>query len=97
MERMTAEAFEALRPHIGRLALDTVQLAREVLVDGVSQSDVARKFNVSRQRVHGAVVRVMAAANDVPKGWEKVELWLPPELAAQARAMEVEARKTVES
>ena len=32
--KMTPEEFDALRPRLGRLSLDTVALAREVLVDG---------------------------------------------------------------
>jgi hypothetical protein len=84
--------FEALRPHLGRLSLDTVELAREILVNGQRQSEVARKHGLTRQRVSGMVSRVLAAENGIPRGWEKMEVWLPPELAAQVKAMAEKAR-----
>ena len=34
--KMAPEEFDALRPRLSRLSLDTVELAREVLVDGRS-------------------------------------------------------------
>lgn len=89
---MTAQEFDELRPRFGRLSLNTVELAREVLVDGKSQSDVARKHGLTRQRVSGMVSRVLAAANKIPRGWEKVEVWLPPELAEKVRKMEADAK-----
>lgn len=89
---MTAEEFDALRPRLGRLSLDTVNRAREVLVDGQRQSEVARKHGLTRQRVSGMVARVLAAAHGIPRGWEKVEVWLPPAVAEQVRTMEADAR-----
>lgn len=97
MAKMTPEEFDALRPRIGRLALDTVQIAREVLVDDDSQADVARRHGISRQRVNSAVNRVIAAANEIPADWERVEVWLPPELAANVRQVEAEARSKLEA
>jgi hypothetical protein len=48
-----------------------------------------------RQRVGAMVERVLAAARDVPKDWERVEVWLPPELAQQVREMEAQAKAKV--
>ena len=89
---MTAQEFDELRPRLGRLSLDTVELAREVLVNGKTQSDVAREHGLTRQRVSGMVSRVIAAANEIPRGWEKVEVWLPPALAEEVRKMEADAK-----
>lgn len=89
---MTANEFEALRPRLGRLALDTVEIARAVLVDGLKPTDVATRHGMTRQRVHGIVQRFRAAAQEVPTGWRRVEVWLPPELAAQVEAMAEKAR-----
>jgi len=89
---MTPEEFEALRPRVGRLSMDTVELARSVLVDGATQSEAAVQHGMSRQRVHGIVQRFKAAAEDLPTDWRRVEVWLPPHLAAQVEAMAREAR-----
>lgn len=85
--KMTAAEFDALRPRLGRLTLDTVEVARAVLVEGLGQTDAAARYGMSRQRVHGIVQRFRAAAEEVPTGWRRVEVWLPPELAAQVEAM----------
>ena len=84
---MTAEEFDALRPLVGRLALDTVEIARAVLVDGMKTSEAASRHSMTRQRVHGIVQRFRAAAQEVPTGWRRIEIWLPPELAMQVEAM----------
>jgi hypothetical protein len=89
---MTPARFDALLPLLGRLSLDTVQIARAVLVDGQTKAEVAKAAGVTRQRVGQAVQRVEAAADTAPEGWEKVELWLPPELARHVEQLAIEAR-----
>lgn len=88
---MTPARFDALLPLLGRLSLDTVQIARAVLVDGQTKAEVAKAAGVTRQRVGQAVQRVEAAADTAPEGWEKVELWLPPELARHVEQLAIEA------
>ena len=90
--KMTAKEFDELRPRLGRLSLDTVDLAREVLVNGKTQSNVAREYGLSRQRVNGMVSRVIAAANEIPLGWKRVDVWLPPDLAEEVQKMEANAK-----
>ncbi|MHA6557396.1 TrfB-related DNA-binding protein [Pseudomonas viridiflava] len=63
---MTAAEFERIQSRLGRLTVDTVQIARRVLVDGKSQAEVAEETGLSRQRVSKMVQRVMAAANEFP-------------------------------
>jgi predicted DNA-binding protein (UPF0251 family) len=89
---ITADEFEALRPRLGRLALDTVEIAHAVLVNGMKPTEAAKHYGMTRQRVHGIVQRFRAAAEEVPTGWRRVEVWLPPELAAQVEAMAEKAR-----
>jgi len=89
---MTRDEFEALRPRLGRLALDTVEIARAVLVDGMKSTEAAHRYGMTRQRVHGIVQRFRAAAQEVPTDWRRVEVWLPPDLAAQVEAMAEQAR-----
>lgn len=94
---MTAEEFDALRPGLGRLTVDTVDIARRVLVDGEAQSVVAKAHGLTKQRVNGMVSRVLALARDVPPGWVKVETWLPPELAEQVHKMAADAKASAEA
>ncbi len=94
--KMTPEEFDALRPRLGRLSLDTVALAREVLVDGRSQVDVAKGHGITKQRVSGMVARVIDAAHDVPATWQRVEVWVPPELVDQVRQLEAQARAALQ-
>ncbi len=89
---MTAEEFDALRPRLGRLALDSFEIARAVLVDGMKTTEAANRYGMTRQRVHGIVQRFRAAAQEVPTGWRRVEIWLPPELAQKVEAMAEQAR-----
>lgn len=89
---LTAKEFDALRPRLGRLAINTVVIARAVLVDGMTQTEAANHYSMTRQRVHGIVQRFRAAAQEVPAGWRRVEVWLPPEVAIQVEAMAEKAR-----
>ena len=85
--RLTADEFAALRPKLGRLAVDTIDVARLVLVDGLPPSEAGARYGMSRQRVYGIEQRFKAAMETMPTRWRKVEVWLPPELAAQVEAM----------
>lgn len=90
---MTPDEFDAVQARLGRMTIDTLRLAREVLVEGKSQAEVAAANNFTRQRINLAVTRVLKAASDVPSDWQKVEVWLPPAMVEQVRNMEVEARQ----
>lgn len=74
------------------MSLDTLTIARAVLVDGETQTEVARKNGLTRQRVHGMVSRVLTAINEIPKGWVRLEIWLPPELAEKVEGMAEKAK-----
>lgn len=84
---MTHEDFDALRPSLGRMAVATVDVARLVLVEGATQADAAARSGMSRQRVYGIMKRFEAARQTLPTDWKKVEVWLPPKLAAEVEAM----------
>ena len=91
---MSAEEFDALLPRLGRLSLDTVRIARAVVVDGHRPADVARTHGMTRQRVNGILRRFQHAEREVPKGWRRVEVWLPPDLAQRVEEMARDARAT---
>ncbi|CAM2164655.1 putative transcriptional repressor protein trfb [Burkholderia latens] len=87
MQKMTAKEFARLLPKLGtrNFSNEAIEIARRVLVDGEAQSHVARDSGVSRQRISSIVQRVTAAGHAVPSTWERVEVWLPPEVAERVR------------
>ncbi len=85
--RMTQAEFDALRPNLGRMALDTIDIARLVLVEGMTQAEVATTYNMSRQRIFGILERFQKTVQAIPRGWRKVEVWLPLDLAAEVEAL----------
>lgn len=89
---MTLAEFEAQLPKLGRLTLNSVNIARAVLVDGLGPAEAGHQHGMTRQRVNGILKRFDALAKQVPKDWRRVEVWLPPELAAQVEAMAEKAR-----
>ena len=90
--KMTAAAFDRARPRLQQFTNTTVEIARVVLVGGLGTSAAAARFHTSRQRVHGIVHRVQAAIQKVPSHWKRVEVWLPPTLAARVKRI---ARQTL--
>ncbi|ONF49443.1 hypothetical protein RSM1_09095 [Methylobacterium radiotolerans] len=89
---MTADQFEAMLPRLGRLTLDTVSIARTVLVDGLRPVDAARLHGTSRQRINAVLRRFEDATREFPADWRHVDVWLPPEQAAQVERMAEAAR-----
>ncbi|WP_083671507.1 TrfB-related DNA-binding protein [Roseomonas gilardii] len=90
--RMTAAEFEALQPRLRRLTIDSYNVARAVFVDGMRPVEVATQHGTSRQRVNGIIRRVEEAMKEFPADWRRVDVFLPPELAAQVERMAEEAR-----
>lgn len=93
---MTDAEFERIKPRLGRLTVDTVQIARRVLVDGIPQKDVAEDAGLTKQRVSSMVRRVLAAAHAIPSDWVRVEEWFPPDVAAKVRKMAADAKASQE-
>lgn len=81
--KMTVREFDALLPRLGRMTFDTVMIARSVLVEGQRPAEAAKQFGTSRQRVHSIINRVQKSAGEIPKSWKRVDVWLPPQWAAQ--------------
>ena len=91
-KKMTPADFDALLPRLGRLTVDTVKIARSVLVDGQRPFEAAAQHGTSRQRVNSILKRVEEAAREFPADWKRVDVWLPPEIAAEVEAMAQRAR-----
>ena len=85
---LRADHFAAALPRLTRRTVGNVELARRILIDGVP----TKSCRTERKRINGMDNRVVAAENEVPPGWECVEVWLLPELAGKVREMADEAR-----
>lgn len=96
-EKMTAKEFKALMPRLKRMTVGNVEVARRVLVDGLSQVEAANESGLTKQRVNSLVKSVQAIAREIPADWEQVEVWLPPELAAQVRQLAADAKARIET
>ena len=98
-KKLTADEFEALRPHLSNFAGKNIEAIRRILVDDVKQKDIAKVLNVSKEAVSamvGQVWKTHLKHGLRPEGWEKVEAVLPKDYAEVVRNMEIIARKRVE-
>lgn len=80
---------------ISKMDPSTIELARQVLVDGRRQADVARDAGVVRQRVSALVKKMLSymdRADPVPAGWKRASVALPIEDWPRVREMEKAAR-----
>ena len=84
LKRIESDLFDHI-VSLSRMKPLSRSMARRVLVDGVSPTEVAKEFGVIRQRVTMAVdvVRRIHGNTGVlqPGGWVTVSLVLPAELA----------------
>lgn len=92
MQQLTEEKFDQLRPKLKRLSVGAVEVAYAVLVQGTSQAEVARQTGRTRSGVQNICKRVMDRIEDIPPGWVKAEVCLPPTLMAKVIQMEKDAR-----
>jgi hypothetical protein len=81
---------------ISRLEPQSIELARQVLVDGRRQADVARAAGTTRQWVSELTKKMQVyieQANPVPEGWQTDTVTLPARDWPKVRAMEAAARR----
>jgi len=85
---MTAKQFEAVKQKLPkRMKEQSIDLARDVLVDGLSIPAAAEKQGLTRERGRVIVDRVLAAKQAFPPGMQHVDVFLPPELAREVKRM----------
>ncbi|MDF4211158.1 TrfB-related DNA-binding protein [Pseudomonas protegens] len=88
--RLTAEEFDEQKHKLRTLAASTTDLARLILVDGMTNTDAARAAKVSRQNVKKAMDRVMALLSDLPSDYVWFEGFMSPQ---RALSLKEEIRK----
>jgi hypothetical protein len=83
---MTAQEFEDSRDKFYALTLQTVDLARLVLVEGKGLTAAAALLGMSKQSANGAMNRVRAALVGVPNEWVLYQGMMSKEMAVKVRA-----------
>lgn len=92
-DRMSPEQFEAVKLKLPkRMKQQSIDLAFDVLVEGVSIPQAAEKQGLTRERGRVIVNRVLAAEQEVPATWQRVDEFLPPDMARVVKRMAEEAR-----
>ncbi|MEL7630972.1 TrfB-related DNA-binding protein [Pectobacterium aroidearum] len=88
-ERISSAEWERLLPALAKCSMVTINIAREVLVDGRKQVDVCETYGRSKQTVNAAIARVRKLFDEVisEPDMEFVTVWLPREEAKQVRDM----------
>lgn len=89
--RLTARDFDGLRPFLSRMKKRNIDAVREILVDGRTQTAIAKELGISDKAVSRLVRRVWALHVEhaaTPDGWESLNVTLPADLAAVVRDME---------
>lgn len=92
---LTADEFDAIRPHLARMKERNVNAIREILVEGRPQKEIARELEVSAVAVSSMVRSAWeyhVTHGSRPEGWVSVNVVLPPEMAQLVREMERNAR-----
>ncbi len=91
--KLTARQYDRLLTQHTKFTDNTRAMARAVLVDGKSPTEVGELHKVTRQAAHRAAQKVYRAyldAVDCPDGWQVLEVRLPAKLARQIKALERE-------
>lgn len=79
------ERFEELLPKLNRKSAQSVQIARLVLVNGLSPAKVAEQLNITRQGVSRVLLEVEKIIEAVPHDWVLLSELMPPSLADEVR------------
>jgi hypothetical protein len=96
-DRMSLEQFMEVRKKLPkRMKPQSVELAYDVLVMGMSIPEAAKRQGLTRERGRVIVNRVLAAEQEVPATWQRVDEFLPPEMARVVKRMAEEARAELE-
>ena len=93
-KRLKADEFEMLLPYLQRLGDSNIDAARDIMVNGRQQNQVAAEMGVSKATASAVVCRVWALHLEHgtrPVGWVNVSVALPPDLAEVVKDMERKA------
>lgn len=83
--RMSAQEYEEKKHKLRTLSAQNNELARLILVEGLSKTKAAAAVGMSPQNVSGAMKRVMALLTDLPSDYVYFQEWMPAKMAAEVR------------
>lgn len=95
---MSAEDFERLMQELDATSTrrgyseKSIEAARLVLVMGASVAEAAAETNQTRQSVSQLMTRIRRRIEALPKGWVKVDQWLPADVAKQVEKIAQELK-----
>lgn len=95
---MSAEDFERLMLELDATSTrrgyseKSIEAARQVLVMGASVTEAAAATNQTRQSVSQLMTRIRRRIEALPKGWVKVDQWLPADVAKQVEKIAQELK-----
>jgi hypothetical protein len=92
---LTPSEFDQAIARFPRMSIKARNVARAILVDGLTFDEVTSTYATSRQLAHSWASKVYEAFT--PNGWESELIVLPPEKMKLVRAMERDARAEWES
>ena len=87
---MGVEDFNGVVAQFPRLSKRAIKLARAVLVDGLSESEAARQFGVTRQLANEWCTKINRAVL-ATKGWVTQTVTLPAEAMREVKQMQADA------
>ena len=83
---MSAEEFDSQLFKLGKLASNTVTLARLILVEGKTNAEAARLSKITPQNVSKKMQRVNALLSGYPADWVPFSAMVPESMAVEFRA-----------
>lgn len=92
---LTPSDFDRLAART-RLSESSLRIARAVLLEGVSQTEAARREGLTRQRASeavGRILRELRAEAGYPSSWEVITVCVPPETADRIRDLAQAAQR----
>lgn len=97
-KRLTAAEFDVILPHLQRRHFEekNISAIRRVLVDGVMQKDIVAELGLTKEAVSSLISRAWKSHlehGELPPGWRRVEVALPPEYADVVEGLADMARK----
>lgn len=88
---ISSEQWDDLSPYLEAMKDRTLSYCKEVLVDGLSVTEVAKKYNLQRQVVNTSVSKVFllfSKRNSDKKDWVKVTVFVPKNIAQEILELE---------
>jgi hypothetical protein len=86
LQRMTAQEFDEQKHKLRGMSTQNNELARLVLVDGLTHTKAAEVLGMLPQNVSGAMNRIKALLEDMPADYVFLQAWMPKKKAAEIRA-----------